>query len=156
VLCYTSDPVEAPVDLVGPVSVVLHAASSAVDTDFVARLCDVSPDGRSLNVCEGLRRARYRHGLDREELLKPGTVEQYEISLGDTAWRVLPGHRLRLQITSSNFPNWDRNMNTGNALGSDAVGIVAAQEIHHGGARPSHLTVSVLSSPNDTATPEAS
>lgn len=144
VLCYTSETFTEAVDVVGQVRLRLHAASSAVDTDFVAKLCDVFPDGRSINVCEGLRRARFRKGMDQEVLLEPGAVEEYEINLGHTAWRVEPGHRLRVQLSSSNYPNLDRNMNTGNALGDDVAGIVAEQTVYHDAQRPSRLEFSVL------------
>ncbi len=142
VLCYTSAPAEEPLDIVGPVALVLHAASDARDTDWVARLTDVAPDGRSIPFAEGIVRARYRNGA--EELLEPGKVETYEIPLGHTAWRVLPGHRLRLQVTSSNFPAFDRNMNTGGPIARDADGIVATQTVMHSDAHPSALRLTVL------------
>lgn len=144
VLCYTSEPFDAPLDIVGEVRLRLSASSSAVDTDFVARLCDVSPTGRSINVCDGIRRARHRMGVDREVPLEPGKVEEFAVHLGHTAWRVLPGHRLRLQVTSSNFPNWDRNLNTGNGMGDDEGGVVADQTIHHSAQMPSVLEIDVL------------
>ena len=144
VLCYTSKVFKEPIDVVGPVRLRLFAASSARDTDFMARLIDVFPDGRAIAVCEGCRRARFRNGFDKEVFLKPGSIEEYEIKLAHTAWRVKPGHRLRVHLTSSNFPHLDRNMNTGNAVGEDAEGIVAEQTIFHDAAHPSRLEVHVL------------
>lgn len=144
VLCYTSEPFSEPVDVVGNLALTLWAASSARDTDFVAKVCDVFPDGRSINVVEGIRRARFRKGYDREILLTPGEVDEYSIELGPTAWRVEPGHRLRVQICSSFFPHIDRNMNTGNPVGSDAAGIVAEQTIHHSLRFTSRLHYQVL------------
>ncbi len=146
VLCYSSEAFDKPVDIVGPVVLRLYAASTAEDTDFVAKLVDVFPDGRSMLVCDGCRRARFRYGFDKEVFLKPGTVEEYEINLAHTAWRVKPGHRLRVHVTSSNFPHLDRNMNTGNAIGDDAEGIIAEQTIFHDGPHPSRLELYVLPS----------
>jgi uncharacterized protein len=144
VLCYSSEVFDQPVDIVGPVVLRLYAASSAKDTDFMAKLIDVFPDGRSMLLCEGCRRARFRYGFDKEVFLKPGAVEEYEINLAQTAWRVKPGHRLRVHLTSSNFPHLDRNMNTGNAMGEDAEGIVAEQTVFHDREHPSRLEVYVL------------
>jgi putative CocE/NonD family hydrolase len=139
VLCYTSDPFEAAYDLVGPIGVDLFASSSAPDTDFVATLTVVTADGTSLLVASGIRRARYRNGFATAEMLEPGKVEHFPISLGHTGWRILPGRRLRLSVTSSNFPRFDRNTNTGNPPGSDAVGVVAHQQVHHSPAHASRL-----------------
>lgn len=144
VLCYSSEVFDQPMDIVGPVVLRLYAASSAKDTDFMAKLIDVFPDGRSMLVCDGCRRARFRYGFDKEIFLKPGSVEEYEINLAHTAWRVKPGHRLRVHVTSSNFPHLDRNMNTGNAIGEDAEGVIAEQTIFHEGQHPSRLELYVL------------
>ena len=145
VLCYTSELVEDAFEIVGPVVLHVFAESDAHDTDFVAKIIDVYPDGRSILIGDGSRRARYRHGLDTEELLEPGRVERFEILLGQTGWRIDRGHRLRVHVTSSNFPRVDRNMNTGGQVGGDSSGIVATQTIHHTVRHPSHLEVSVLS-----------
>lgn len=143
VLCYTSEEFDEATDVIGPVTLVLWAASSAVDTDFVARLCDVFPDGRSLNICEGVRRSRFRSGYARELPLRPGEAEEFLIDLGHAAWRLGRGHRLRLQITSSNFPHFDRNLNTGGELGREQAWVRAEQTIFHDDARRSHLILSV-------------
>jgi uncharacterized protein len=139
VLCYTSDAFTKAFDLMGPVALRLFASSSARDTDFMAKLTDVFPDGRSILLLEGSLRARYRRGFDEEVFLEPGSIEEYLLDLGHTAWRVEPGHRLRIQVESSNFPWLDRNMNTGNAVGDDDAGIVADQRIFHGGQYDSYL-----------------
>lgn len=144
VCCYTSERLDQPVDAVGPVSVALHASSSARDTDFMAKLVDVFPDGRAIVVADGVIRARYRKGMDNEQLVDPGSIEDYEINLGHIAWRFAPGHRLRVDITSSNFPHIDRNMNTGEPIGSDVAGMAATQEIHHSAAHPSRLSLTCL------------
>lgn len=143
VLVYRSDPLAEPVELIGQVSVRLHAASTAVDTDFVAKLVDIHPDGRAIVVASGLSRARYRYGVQREVPLDPGAVEEYQIGLGPTALRVGRGHRIAVFICSSDFPWFDRNMNTGNALGYDAKAVVANQTIYHDLARPSRLEAQV-------------
>jgi putative CocE/NonD family hydrolase len=144
ILRYTSDVFAEPVDIVGHVTIELFATSSAVDTDFVAKLVDVHPDGAAILVASGLARARYRHGIDRETPLEPGQVERFTIDLGPTAIRVRPGHRLAVYICSSDFPWFDRNMNTGNPLGSDAEPVVAEQTIFHDADRPSRLRLDVL------------
>jgi putative CocE/NonD family hydrolase len=134
-LCYSGPVLEHAVDLVGPITLSLHASSSAVDTDFVARLVDVFPDGRSILICAGVHRKRR---------LEAGRAERYEIGLGHTAWRLEPGHRLRVHVTSSHFPDFDRNMNTGRAPGSDRAGVVAHQTVLHDPEHPSALELSVL------------
>ncbi|MFI6907770.1 CocE/NonD family hydrolase [Nonomuraea sp. NPDC050394] len=151
VLCYTSPVLDEPLDVVGQVAVRLFAASSARDTDFAAKLVDVFPDGRALAAAGGVQRARHRHGPDAEQLLEPGTVEEYTIGLGHTAWRFPAGHRVRLEITSSDFPAYDRNMNTGEPVGTDAAGVVAHQTVHHSVLYPSRLELPVLSEGLDPA-----
>jgi putative CocE/NonD family hydrolase len=146
VLCYTSEVLTEPLDIVGDVALRLYASSSAVDTDFFAKLLDVLPDGRVLEIASGLVRARFRKGYDREVLLDPGVVEDYDINLGPTAARILPGHRLRVHVCSSNFPYLDRNMNSGNKFGVDAEGVVAEQTVFHDSARPSSVELRVLGS----------
>jgi uncharacterized protein len=144
VLCYTSAPLEEDRDIVGPMGLELYAASSAVDTDFVAHLCAVSPDGTSLEIAAGIQRARHRNASGQVRLLKSNTVERFSISLGHTGWRLKAGNRLRLSVTSSDFPRFDRNMNTGNRPGDDAHGVVARQNVYHSIAYPSQLWLTIL------------
>jgi putative CocE/NonD family hydrolase len=145
-LCYTSEPLAAPLEVTGPVSVTLWAASSALDTDWVARLVDVYPDGRAINLTEGILRARFRDGLDRPSLLERDTIYQYSINLRGTSNVFLPGHRIRVDIASSSFPHWDRNPNTGQALGDATLSdvVTATQTVFHDGGRPSHITLPVV------------
>jgi putative CocE/NonD family hydrolase len=143
VLCFTSDPLSASLEVIGSAVLVLYAASNCVDTDFVAKLVDVHPDGSPILIASGLARARYRAGYDRETLLNPGTIEEYRINLGPTAIRLPQGHRLAVYICSSDFPWFDRNMNTGNPLGTDASGVIARQAIFHDQDRPSRLELDV-------------
>ena len=134
-------PLEENLEVVGYPEVVLHAASSAPDTDFFARLVDDDPEGRAPEVCYGMVRARHRNSLDREELLTPGAVTEYRIRLGATACCFRTGHRLRLETTSSDFPNHDRNHNTGKNDLADTELRVAQQQVFHTVARPSRLIV---------------
>ena len=149
VLCYTSAPFAAPYTAIGPVGVTLFAASSAPDTDFVARLVDVHPDGRAIGVADGIIRASARASYPAPGVvavvppgpIDPGRVYEYSIDLWATAITFLPGHRLRVEITSSNFPRWDRNLNTGRDGVNSAEMAVARQHIFHDATRPSRLTL---------------
>ena len=147
VLVHTSAPLERDLVLVGDASVTLHAASSARDTDFTARLCTVAPDGRSTNLQEGIVRARFRDSLAEPKPLQPGEVVKYRIPLGPLGVRILAGNRLRLDVSSADFPQWDRNLNTGGALGAEGVSaaVTATQVVLHDRARPSRLTLPVVS-----------
>ena len=113
VLCYTSEPLTEALEVTGHMRVTIWAATNAVDTDWVARLVDVHPDGRAMNLTEGIMRASYRNGSMRRELLERDAVTRYEIDLRATSNVFLPGHRLRVDIASASFPLWDRNPNTG-------------------------------------------
>ena len=124
-LTYTSHPLEQALTVIGPVKAVLYAASSAPDTDWVVRLCDVWPDGRSMSVCDGILRARYRESLTQPTLLHPGEVYRFEIDLQATAQVFQVGHCLRVEVTSSDFPRYDRNLHTGAAFGTGTQGEVA-------------------------------
>jgi putative CocE/NonD family hydrolase len=143
-LVYTSPPLAEDLDVVGPVKLVLYAASNRVDTDFVARLTDVFPDGRSILVTDGIVRARYRRSRRRPELLVPGRIYRFVIDLWHTAWRFAAGHRLRLAVAGSCFPRYDRNLNTGEPPDRSARMLVAANRVYHDRRRPSHLVLSVL------------
>jgi putative CocE/NonD family hydrolase len=131
-------------DVVGPVSITLFAASDRGDTDFVAKLCDVFPDGRSILVVDGIIRARYRKRRTKPKGLRPGKVYRFEIDLWPTAWRFAPGHRLRLAITSSNFPRFDRNLNTGDSFSGPDDMKAAWNTVYHDRKYPSYLTLPVL------------
>jgi len=146
VLVYTSDALTEPVDVIGSVVVNLQAASDARDTDFTAALTDVLPDGRaiSLGPFVGIRRARYRNGYTSEQLLTPGKVENFRIELFDIAHSFAPGHRIRLEISSSASPLYNPNQNTGNPVATDTVWKVAQQTIYHDRAHASALLLPVL------------
>jgi len=145
VLVYTSDALECDLEVTGSVQLVLHAATSAPDTDFVARLGDVYPDGRSMNLTEGVIRARFRESVWEEpKLLEPNRIYRYTLDLQVTSNVFRRGHRIRLDLTSSNFPLWDRNPNTGHEFGMDAEMVIAAQTIYHDREHPSALVLPVV------------
>jgi hypothetical protein len=144
VLVYTSSPLEKAVEVTGPVKVILHAASSARDTDFTAKLVDVHPDGKAYNLCDGIVRARCRESLTTPTLLEPGKTYRYDIDLWVTSNLFKPGHRVRLEISSSNFPRFDRNPNTGHDFGADAELAKAEQSIFHDREHPSHVLLPII------------
>jgi putative CocE/NonD family hydrolase len=147
VLTYTTATLPTEVEVTGPVQVHLWASSSAPDTDFVARLVDVYPDGRVYNLTDGIIRARYRDGIVSPTLLEPGRPYCFTIDLWATSNVFKVGHRIRLQITSSNFPRWDRNPNTGHPFGQDADLRTADQSILHDREHPSHVVLPLVASP---------
>ncbi len=138
-LVFTSEPMQEPVEVTGPITVTLYAASDAPDTDFVARLSDVHPDGFTRSLTDGIIRARMRNGLQNESLITPGQVYEYTIDLWATSNLFLTGHRIRVDIASSNFPRWDRNLNTGGEYGEETSGKPAKQTILHNQQYPSHI-----------------
>ncbi|HUA70835.1 MAG TPA: CocE/NonD family hydrolase [Solirubrobacteraceae bacterium] len=144
VLCYTSPTLTQPLEITGPLSVELWVGSSAPDTDFTAKLVDVAPDGFAANLADGIIRARYRESSkQRSAPLAPGEPVLLQIDLWDLACTFKPGHRIRLEISSSNFPRFDRNLNTGHELGADGVAdaVVAAQQVLHDIDHPSALVL---------------
>lgn len=144
VLVYTTPPLEADVEVTGPVAVTLYAASDARDTDFTAKLVDVFPDGYAMNVAQGIIRARYRDSWEQPTLLEPGRVYQYAIDLWSTSNCFLRGHRVRVEISSSNFPQFDRNPNTGHPFGQDAELLPARQTVYHDTEHPSHILLPII------------
>ena len=147
VLTYTTGPLDRDVEVTGPVTVGLWACSSAPDTDFVARLVDVYPDGRSFNLTDGIIRARYRESYSDPSLLQPNHPYSFSIDLWATSNVFKRGHRIRVQVTSSNFPRWDRNPNTGHPFGQDAELRAADQTILHDREHPSHILLPVVPAP---------
>jgi putative CocE/NonD family hydrolase len=145
VLVYTSDALTEPLDVIGEVSVTLEAASDARDTDFTAILTDVGPDGRALKLGPsiGVRRARYRNGYEKEELLTPGQPATFKIDLNDIAHQFKPGHRIRIEISSSAAPTYNPNQNTGNPVATDVEWKVAHQTVYHDRVRASAITLPV-------------
>jgi len=144
VLVYTSGPLTTPLEVTGPLVVTLYAASSTPDTDFTAKLVDVRPDGYAQNLADGIIRARYRTSRMIPTLLTPGQVHELTIDLWATSHVFLPGHSLRLEIASSNFPRFDRNLNTGEDQATGSRWQTAAQTIFHDQRYPSHIRLPVI------------
>ncbi|MDR3703565.1 MAG: CocE/NonD family hydrolase [Candidatus Sulfopaludibacter sp.] len=144
VLVYTTAPLKHEVEAVGPVNVVLYAATSARDTDFTAKLVDVFPDGYARNLTDGILRLRYRNSLEKPELAQAGKVYRITVDTGVTANAFLKGHRIRLEISSSNFPRFDRNANTGAEAAGETYLMKAAQTIYHDREYPSRLELMVI------------
>jgi uncharacterized protein len=145
VLVFTSQPLERPLTVIGPVTVKLWAASSASNTDFSAKLVDVDPTGRAIDITSGILRAPLRNGFEKWEELTPGQPYELSIELRPTANVFLPGHRLRVDVTSSDFPRFDRNLNTpGAEFGSKTEIRTADQQVFHDPARPSRILLPVL------------
>ena len=146
VLVYTTDVLSHDLSVIGPVTLTLWASSSAVDTDFIGKLVDVYPDGRAINLTEGILRATFRESLETIVPLTANEAYCFSIQLGNCCRVFKAGHRIRLEVSSSNFPHWDRNTNTGNRLGADSYGElkVATQQVFHDGERPSHVTLPVV------------
>ncbi len=145
VLVYTTPAFERAVTLVGPVTLDLFVSSSAVDTDFTGKLVDVSPDGVARNVAEGILRVRYRQSREKAVVMEPGKVYRVSVEVGSTAQAFLAGHQIRLEVSSSNFPRFDRNLNTGTDSGSPATAYLSAtNSVLHDAGHPSALCVEVL------------
>lgn len=144
VLVYTTPVLEHDVEVTGPVSVTLYAASSAVDTDFTAKLVDVHPDGYARNLTDSIIRGRYRETRARAKLLTPGEVYEYTVDLWSTSNVFKAGHRIRVEIASSNFPRFDRNPQTGEASGEASRLEPALQHVFHDETRPSHIVLPVI------------
>ncbi|HJY84323.1 MAG TPA: CocE/NonD family hydrolase, partial [Candidatus Binatia bacterium] len=144
VLVYTSDVLPTDLEITGPIALKLFAASSAPDTDFTAKLVDVRPDGYAQNIAEGVIRARFRESLTSPTLITPEKIYEYAIDLWATSQVFKAGHRLRLEVSSSNFPRYDRNPNTGHDFGMDTELRTAQQTIFHDHRYPSHLIMPVI------------
>ncbi len=145
VLCYSTETLTEPVTVVGPVSFVLYAASSAPDTDWHVRLADVWPDGSSRFLCHGAIRARYRESRERPELMNPGTAYRFEFRLDACGVRLLPGHQLRIELTSSWFPRYARNLNTAASNQCyEKETAIAEQTVLHTAQYPSHVLLPII------------
>jgi putative CocE/NonD family hydrolase len=147
VLVYTSDELSEEIEVTGPVRLVLYVSSSVPDTDFTATLVDLRPDGTPINLCSGIVRARYRESLEEPTFLEPGEVYRFEISLGATSFVFGPGHRIRLYVSSSDFPRHDRNMNTKEPIGFGMKMQPAQQTLYHNAVYPSHLVLPLIPAP---------
>jgi len=145
VLVFTTPALSEPLEATGPISATLHAASSATDTDWTVKLVDVHPDGYAQNIQDGIVRARYRAGVGTPgSLIEPGRVYAYIIDMWATSHVFLPGHRIRVEVSSSNFPRFDRNLNTGEDPATGTRMIRAEQTIYHSAQYPSHVVLPVI------------
>jgi len=144
VLCYTSAPFSRDLEVTGPLRLRLFASTSARDTDFTAKLVHVRPDGQSFNLAEGIIRLSGRTLGAAPDVVEPEEIYALEIVLGHTSQLLRAGDRLRVDVSSSNFPQFDRNMNTGHAIGADAQGVAALQHVHHSRDAASYLELPVL------------
>lgn len=154
VLIYSTPAMTEPTEVTGPISMVLYASTSAKDTDWTAKLVDVYPNGYAQNVQSGIVRARYRDGAGKTaNPIQPGRVYEYHIDMWATSQVFLPGHRIRLEISSSDFPRFDRNLNTGEDPNTGTKIEVAQQTIYHSAQYPSHLVLPIIPrASNGTAT----
>jgi putative CocE/NonD family hydrolase len=145
VLVYTSEPLTEPLEVVGDVALHLFASSSTPDTDLIAKLCVVDEHGVSTNIADGFLRARFRTSWKSPELLTPGETVEFVVELGATGYRLEPGERLRVQVTSSAFPHLARNLNTGNPIHEDgeAEGVVATITLLHDADHASYVALPV-------------
>ncbi|MBC7328107.1 CocE/NonD family hydrolase [bacterium] len=144
VLVFTSAPLNKPLEVTGKVKVILWVSSDTPDTDFVARLCDVYPDGRSYNICEGIIRACFREGFTQPKWLKPGQIYRLEIDLWSTSIIFNKGHRIRLHITSSSYPGFESNPNTAKLVYNPSDAKIAHNTIHIDAQHPSYILLPVV------------
>ena len=143
-LVYTSEVFKKPLEATGFVKMELYVSTDVPDTDFIARLCDVYPDGKSINLCDGIMRTRFREGFDREVFLEKGRIYKLEIEMDVTSNVFLPEHRLRLEITSSCFPRFARNLNTGGGIYTEYKPKAAHHVVHHSKKYPSRLILPII------------
>ena len=152
-LVFQTEPLEHDVEVTGEIEVRLFASSSAVDTDFTAKLIDVYPPsadwpgGFDLNIGDGIVRGRFRKSLQEEILMTPGETYEFTIKLYPTSNIFKKGHRIRVDISSSNFPRFDVNPNTGEPLNRHRRMLVATQTIHHNASRPSRIVLPIIPTP---------
>ena len=145
VLVYTGDPVgEAGLEIAGPVEARLYVSSSTPDTDFTVKLLDVHPDGRAINIVEGIKRARYRDGYEEPAMMEEGEVYEVRVDLHSVAHWFAPGHLVRIEVSSSNFPRFDRNLNTGGNNYDETEWEIAENTVHHAGDQASHIVLPIM------------
>jgi len=144
ILVYTSEPFAEGVEVTGTIDITLFVSSDVKDTDFTVKIIDVYPDGTAYNLDETIQRARYRDGYDKQVFMEPGEV--YEIELGplSTSNFFAPGHRIRIEVSSSNFPRFTRNLNTGGKNWDETEGLVAHSQIHHSREHPSQIRLPIV------------
>ena len=148
ILVYSTEPLKEGMEVSGPVEVTLYVSSDAKDTDFTVKLIDVHPDGRAFNLDETIQRVRYREGYTKPPVfMERGKVYKVALSPMTTSNFFQAGHRIRIEVSSSNFPRFDRNLNTGGKNYDEKTGVVARNQVHHSRQYPSALTLSVVRQP---------
>jgi putative CocE/NonD family hydrolase len=152
VLVYSSSPLQADLTIIGHVDVHLFTSTSARDTDWTAKLVDVAPEDPALNLVDGILRARFYQSFEDPELLEPGKSHEFVIDLGNTAVVIPQGHRVRLEISSSNFPRYSRNTNTGAVPEKDKETVVAHQTVYHDRSRKSYVNLPIAANLPNPAT----
>jgi len=144
ILVYTTEPFGEATEVSGPIEVTLYVSSDAKDTDFTVKLLDVYPDGGAYNLDETIQRVRYRDGYDKWVFMEPGEVYEVEVGPLTTSNTFLPGHSLRIEVSSSNFPRFTRNLNTGGNIYDETEGVVAHNRVHHSRQYPSQIRVPIV------------
>ncbi|HXN21698.1 MAG TPA: CocE/NonD family hydrolase [Candidatus Dormibacteraeota bacterium] len=144
VLVFTTPPLKEDVEITGPIILHLFASTDRTDTDFTGKLVDVYPDGNAQILLEGVIRGRHWKSFQSEDLLTPGKIYDFYVDLWSTSNVFQKGHRIRIDVSSSNFPKYDRNPNTGHKFGEDAELLVAHQTIYHDAAHPSHVVLPII------------
>jgi putative CocE/NonD family hydrolase len=147
ILVYTTEPFENGVEVTGTIDITLFVSSDVRDTDFTVKLIDVYPDGTAYNLDETIQRARYREGYDREVFMEEGEVYEIKLSPLSTSNWFAPGHRVRIEVSSSNFPRFTRNLNTGGTIWDETEGVVARNVIHHSREYPSRIVLPIVRAP---------
>jgi hypothetical protein len=157
ILVYTTEPFKEGIELSGPIEPTLYVSSDVKDTDFTVKVLDVYPDGRAYNLDESIQRMRYRNGYDKPlTWMEKDKVYAVTLQPLNTSNYFAPGHRLRIEVSSSNFPRFDRNMNTGGKNYDETTGLVATNVVHHSKQYPSHVTISVIKGGSPRSTESAS
>jgi putative CocE/NonD family hydrolase len=144
VLVFTSEPLEEPLEVSGFVDAVLSVSSDALDTDFTVKLVDVLPDGTAYIIDDTILRARYRDGYDKEVFMEAGEVYELDFTPMTTSIEFQEGHRIRVEVSSSSFPKYVRNLNTGGNNVDESEGVVATNTIHHSPERQSYLVLPIV------------
>ena len=144
VLVYTSEPLKEGIEVSGPIEFTVYASSDRKDTDITVKLLDVYPDGRAYNLDETIQRLRYRDGYDKQLFMEPGRTYKVALQPMTTSNYFDAGHRIRIEVSSSNFPRFDRNLNTGGRNFDETSGLVAHNTVHHSRQYPSAVTLSVV------------
>jgi len=145
ILVYSTEPLKEGIEVSGPIEVTLYVSSDAKDTDFTVKLIDVYPDGRAYNLDETIQRVRYRNGYDKPEVwMEAGKVYKVTLQPMTTSNFFEAGHRIRLEVSSSNFPRFDRNLNTGGKNYDESKGVVAHNAVHHSKQYPSEVKITVV------------